>query len=395
MRAAAAVLPLLLAACSGVAISTDFEGASAGKVEKLGETEFVCHLPGQADHEGRNRQVTWYAFRIDGAKGREVTVHLTDLRGEYNYKPAQIAINGEAPPVVSSDGKSWRHLDALAFDKEKERATLKVTPDSDTLWVAHIELYTPARLDRFLAEIRGHADLKDEVFGKSVEGRDLHLLTITAPTAGEKKTVWLMCRQHAWETGTSFVGEGAIRFLLSDAGAPLRQKLVFKIFPMMDPDGCARGGVRFNRNGYDVNRNWDTADPAKPESVRLMPEICAAKKVLAAGPVDLFLTLHNQERGEWMSGSEAHKQVCDRFFARLSERTTFSPRGAPEGPKGKPDPGRMSVYEYVDLTLGKPGFLLEQGIAPSAKLGRLPTSKDRLEFGAQLIQAMADVVLGR
>ena len=87
-------------------------------------------------------------------------------------------------------------------------------------------------------------------------------LTITefaAESASPPPTVWLMCRQHAWETGTSFVGEGAIRYLLSDEAAPLRKSLVFKILPMMDPDGCARGGVRFNRNGYDLNRNWDLA----------------------------------------------------------------------------------------------------------------------------------------
>jgi hypothetical protein len=390
-------LPVALAACRGVSLSTDFEGASAGRIEKVGETEFVCHLPGQADHDGRNRQVTWYAFRIEGARGREVTVHLADLRGEYDYKPAAIAINGEAPPLQSADGRSWRHLDSLAFDQDKEVATLRVTPEGDSLLVAHLELYTPARLDRFLAEIGGHPDLKDEVIGKSVEGRDLHLLTITHPGSGEKKTVWLMCRQHAWESGTSFVGEGAIRFLLSPEGARLRDRIVFKIFPMMDPDGCARGGVRFNRNGYDLNRNWDTVDPANPETSRLMPEIAAAKRAFAAGPRgDLFLTLHNQERGEWLSGSETHAEVAERLFARLVGRTSFSPRGPrPEPPRGRSAPGRVTVYEYIDSMLGWPGFLLEQGIAPSPKLGRLPTSQDRSEFGAQLVNTMAEVILGR
>ena len=266
-------LPLLvlpLAACSGISIRTDFEGGSLGKVEQVSETSFRCAVAGQADQNGRNRQASWYSFRLDGAKGREVTVTLTDLRGEYNFKPGGLCVRDDTPPVISSDGKTWRHVgEKNAF--EKDEATFKVTPESDTLWIAHIEPYTASRLDRFLSEIRGSPHLKDEVFGKTVEGRDLHLLTITeAPGA---PVVWLMCRQHAWETGTSFVGEGAIRFLLSDAGRPLRQKLVFKILPMMDPDGCARGGVRFNRNGYDVNRNWDSADPENAESRRLMPEI--------------------------------------------------------------------------------------------------------------------------
>ncbi|HXX92297.1 MAG TPA: M14 family zinc carboxypeptidase, partial [Planctomycetota bacterium] len=212
-----------------------------------------------------------------------------------------------------------------------------------------------------------------------------------------KPVIWLMCRQHAWESGTSFAGEGAIRFLLSEEAKPLRDRVLFKIFPMLDPDGAAQGGIRFNRNGFDVNRNWDTADPASAESRRLMPEICAAKKaVIDSGRVSLLLTLHNQEADEWLSGSERHRELSERLFARLVERTTFNPSAqGPRPPKVKPEAGRATVYEYFDLELGKPAFILEQGIARSSKLGHLPTSKDRLEFGAQLARTMCEVVLER
>jgi zinc carboxypeptidase/carboxypeptidase M14-like protein len=365
-----------------------------GRVEARSETEFLCHLSGQADHEGRNRQVSWYFFRLDGARGREVTVTLTDLRGEYNYKPGGIPITDQSPPVVSTDGKTWRPLTTMTFDKAKEQATFHVTPETDSLWIAHIEPFTASRLDRLLAEIRGHPDLTDTVIGKSVEGRDLHLLTIATPKSAESRVVWLMCRQHAWESGTSFVGEGAIRFLLSKEAEHLRKQVTFKILPMMDPDGCAKGGVRFNRNGYDVNRNWDTADPGDPASRRLMPEICAAKQALVGA--SLFLTLHNQETDEWLSGSVKHKDLGERFFARLVEKTTFNPsRKGPRDPITKYDAGRASVYEYLEIERGLPAFILEQGIAFSSKLGHLPTSKDRLEFGAQLARVMAEVVLER
>ncbi len=388
-------LPLLflpLAACSGISIRTDFEGGSLGKVEQVSETSFRCAVAGQSDQNGRNRQASWYSFRIDGAKGREVTITLTDLRGEYNFKPGGLCVREDTPPVVSGDGKTWRHVgEKNAF--EKDEATFTVTPDSDTFWVAHIEPYTTSRLDRFLAEIRGAPHIKDEVIGKTVEGRDLHLLTITE--APGSPVVWLMCRQHAWETGTSFVGEGAIRFLLSEQGRALRQKVVFKILPMMDPDGCARGGVRFNRHGYDVNRNWDSADPENPESRRLMPEICAAKKAIV-GPWAVFLTLHNQESGEWLSGSEKHGAVAERLFTTLKEKSTFNPsEKGPRAPGTAYAPGRATVYEYLDREKGLPAFLMEQGITRSSKLGRLPTSQDRLEFGKQLIQVLADVALGR
>lgn len=386
-----ALLALLPAACTSVSISTDFEGGSLGPVEQLSETHFRCAVAGQADQDGRNRQASWYAFCIRGALGREVTVTLTGLRGEYNYKPAGLCIRDDTPPLVSGDWNSWHHLDKITL--EKDEATFRVTPDSDRFWVAHLEPYTESRLDTFLDEIQGRPSLRSDVFGTSVEGRRLHLLTITeAPSSAP--VIWLMCRQHAWESGTSFVGEGAIRFLLSEEAAPLRKALVFKILPMMDPDGCAHGGVRFNRHGYDINRNWDSADPENPEHRRLMPEICAAKKIIAGAP-GLFLTLHNQEQGEWLSGSEKHSVIADRLFAALRERTTFNPsEKGPRLPVGTPPYGRATVYEYLEGR-GMAAFLLEQGITRSSKLGRLPTSQDRLEFGRALIQVMADIALGK
>ncbi|HVE40953.1 MAG TPA: M14-type cytosolic carboxypeptidase [Planctomycetota bacterium] len=395
---ALALLVLPLAACSSSAISvtSDFEGGSLGKVQQVSATHFRCAVAGQADQDGRNRQASWYSFRLDGAKGREVTITLTELRGEYNYKPAGLCVRDDTPPLVSADGKTWRHLESISL--EKDEATFRLTAESDAVWIAHLEPYPTSRLERFLDEIRGAPHLKDEVIGKSVEGRDLHLLTITefaAESAAPPPTVWLMCRQHAWESGTSFVGEGAIRFLLSEDAAPLRRSLVFKILPMMDPDGCARGGVRFNRHGYDLNRNWDTADPENPEHRRLMPEICAAKKVIHAFS-GFFLTLHNQETGEWLSSSEKNRPIAERFFAALKEQTTFNPNEkGPRAPSAKPTPGRASVYEYLDGQRGMSAFLLEQGITRSSKLGHLPTSQDRLEFGRQLIRVMADVAMGK
>jgi hypothetical protein len=388
------VLPL--AACSTVAvsISTDFEGGQLGRIERVSETHFRCAVAGQADHDGRNRQASWYAFCVCGARGREVTITLTDLRGEYNYKPGNLCIREDTPPVVSSDGKTWRHLERILV--EGEEATFRVTPDSDHFWIAHIEPYTVSRLNTFLQGIRGRPGLTDQVFGKSVDGNDLHLLTIEGERASSEKRpeVWLMCRQHAWESGTSFVGEGAVQFLLSKEAEPLRSALTFKILPMMDPDGCAHGGVRFNRHGYDVNRNWDCADPDNPQSRRLMPEICAAKKTIGSAPA-LFLTLHNQETGEWLSGSVRHKEVADRLFAALVRKTTFDPvEKGPRAPAETYAPGRASVYEYLEAERDLPAFLLEQGITKGSKLGHLPTSQDRREFGRQLIQVLADVALG-
>jgi hypothetical protein len=384
---------LLLAA----AVHTDFEGGNLGKVERLSESHFRCHVQGESDQDKRNRQATWYFFRVDGAAGKALTIDMVDLPGEYNYRPNRGAITGETPPVYSYDRKTWKHFETTAYDREEPRLTLRITPTSDRLWIAHVPPYTNADLDRLLSEFAGHRHLRRKVIGKTVQGRDLLLLTVTNPVvaAAGKKVVWLMFRQHSWEAGSSWVGEGALRFLLSDdtAARRLRDRTIFQIFPLCDPDGVARGGVRFNAHGYDLNRNWDAADP------RRTPEIAAQRKAVldwvdAGRRLDLFLSLHNTETAEYLDGPPGaeHRALGERFFRLLRETTTFNPtrplrQAQPTTTAGKP--GRMTVNQglYQDRKL--PAFLMEQMIAFNRRLGRFPTVHDRLVFGRELVQAAA------
>jgi hypothetical protein len=385
----------LLAACATpVSIDTDFPGGSLGRIVRISDALFVCAVEGQADHEGRNRQKTWYAFRVLNAGGREVTVELTDLEGEYDYRPAAPAITDSIPPVASDDGTTWRHLETVSYDKERKRLTLRLRPSGPSFFVAHVEPY----VDYIPLVIPETPNLRMDTIGKSVQGRDLFLLTITNPLVADtgKKTVWLMFRQHAWESGSSFAGEGAVAWLHSEdpEARRLRESVIFKIFPMMDPDGCAKGGVRFNRNGYDLNRNWDTADPGNPKHRKLMPEICAAKQKMrdwldAGRKIDLFLTLHNTETGEYLDGAE----TAAKLNAILKETTTFDPTRDPR-PRPSAAPGRMSVDQFLGTAWGVPAFLMEQRVSFNGKLGRLPTSEDRRRFGAQLARALGRFALG-
>src|SRR5690606_5993768 len=105
--------------------------------------------------------------------------------------------------------------------------------------IATIPPYTHSRLRRLIEEIERAPHVRIETIGRSVHGRDLPLITVTnfeCPDAG-KKTVWLQSRQHAWESLTSFISEGAIRFIVSDdpAARALRDRCVFIFTPMLDP----------------------------------------------------------------------------------------------------------------------------------------------------------------
>ena len=80
------------------------------------------------------------------------------------------------------------------------------------------------------------------------------------------------------------------------------------------------------------------------------------------------------------------------MFSALQAETAFDPfEKGPRTPVATIAPGRYSVYEFLDRERSLPAFLLEQGVTAGKKLGHLPTSADRREFGRQLIQVLAKV----
>jgi len=380
-----------------VRFNTAFESASIGLIEKLGETEFRLHVRGQQDARGRNRQATWFYFRMDEVAGRELTLRFTAFKGEYNDKPAASPGGDWYRPVFSEDGEHWKHFESAAWVAASDELTLHVRPTGDTLWLAHIPPYPHSRLVRLLEEVARSPLARIEVIGKSVLGRDLPLVTVTnfARPESDKKIVWLQARQHAWECGTSFVVEGAMRFVLSDdpAAQALRDETVFIFVPMLNPDSVARGEVRFNANGFDPNRQWDEVDLRDNVWLKRNPEIWYVKKALLAQharrPIDLALNLHNTETGEYletMVDADPALVRMHRFFGALRETTSFDPaRPALTIFSSGPANTTNSIWREARV----PMMLMEQRIGPSRKLGRIVTTDDRLEFGRKLIALLA------
>ena len=388
-------LPGLLGAAAS--IHTDFEGGALGRIEKVSPTHFRLGARGESDQDGRNRQANWYCFRVDGAGRDELTFDIVDLPGEYNYKPNRGAITEDTPPFVSFDGTTWRHVSQFEYDAGEPRMRLRIMPHEGTFWVAHTPPYTNSNLEALRSQAARHRDFREEKIGKTLGKRNLVLWTITSGVPEKKPAVWLMFRQHSWESGSSWVGDAAVRELLQDESKELREKIVWKILPLCDPDGVARGGVRFNAKGFDLNRNWDVNDAGN------MPEItaqrAAVKQWLDAGNrVDLFFSLHNTETAEYLEGPPDKAKfgvLAARFAKALEDYTTFAPtrplsfaaETTTEGMKG-----RMTVIQGLYRDFGIPGFLMEQRISYNDRLGRLPEVADRQKFGSELVRAIAATV---
>ncbi|NWR58333.1 CBPC4 carboxypeptidase, partial [Bucorvus abyssinicus] len=127
---------------------------------------------------------------------------------------------------------------------------------------------------------------RQQMLCRTLGGNQCPLLTITAMPESRTRDnleqfcnrpyVFLMARVHPGETNASWVMKGTLEFLVSsDPIADLLRKcFIFKIVPMLNPDGVINGNHRCSLSGDDLNRQWLT-----PNS-QLHPTIYHAKGLL-------------------------------------------------------------------------------------------------------------------
>lgn len=204
--------------------------------------------------------------------------------------------------------------------KKKHYYTLSFTltfSDHDLVHVSHCYPYTYTDLQRYLAALDVDPDkekrrirLKREVLCTTLAGNPCDLLTITSmgtPEALKKRRgVIVSSRVHPGETNASWMMKGVIDFLMgpSPDAKKLRDAFVFKVIPMLNPDGVIVGNYRCSLAGLDLNRVWN--EPQK----KLHPTIHSLKS-LAKGfseerEVAMFIDLHGHSRkkGIFLYGAE-------------------------------------------------------------------------------------------
>jgi murein tripeptide amidase MpaA len=259
----------------------------SGAIEVLSVADLQdIQLKIRADNAAEFAQ--WFHFCLHGAAGQAVTLRFMNVsqcaypKGWEDYQV-----------VASHDRQNWFRVDTQ-FDGAV--MTVRTTPPTQAMYFAYFEPYSYEQHLDLLGSASASAYVQLERLGSSLDGRDMSVLHITDDASitplAEKKQVWLIARQHPGETMAEWFMEGCLERLLDvddSVSRALLERCVFHVVPNMNPDGAARGNLRTNAAGANLNREW--AEPSMERS----PEVFLVRQKMRAIGVDLCLDAHGDE----------------------------------------------------------------------------------------------------
>ena len=272
-----------------------FEGGNLRKATKISDFEYQLSLSGDTNSSSHTQ---WYYFAVTHMRaGQTVKFSLTNLT-----KPESLYKQSMQPLIYSTRKEQFEHItwhrggnevtyQANSLQKPDKSGyfrtlsfTYRFNYSEDKVYFAHCYpySYTDLRRDLAVTEVTAPPNtLRIEALCTSVTGNLCPLLTITnhvddlppwkpdkkplfrrfrpaKPVKTNKKTVILTGRVHPGESNTSFILKGLINFLISDTSEAnfLRKTFIFRIVPMLNPDGVIYGNTRCNILGLDLNRKW-------------------------------------------------------------------------------------------------------------------------------------------
>ncbi|XP_048523203.1 cytosolic carboxypeptidase 2 isoform X1 [Dendroctonus ponderosae] len=294
-----------------------FESGNLARAIRITPNYYELHL--RADLY-TNRHMQWFYFRVTNMKrnflyrfsitncSKESSLYNEGMRPlMYSKKDSQMHSIGWnrcgqnityfCNDNVTSEDPDQPQTYTLTF-------TVTFPHDDDEVYLAHCYPYTYSDLQEHLAEIRAHPVKQTystvRLLCRSLAGNDVYFITITSPQIpGEtkkKRAVVLTARVHPGETPSSWIMKGILDFLTGDSAPAkdLRDKFIFKIVPMLNPDGVIVGNNRCSLSAKDLNRQYRTVMRDAYPSIwytKLM-----VRRLLEECGVALYCDLHAHSR---------------------------------------------------------------------------------------------------
>ncbi|XP_049980263.1 cytosolic carboxypeptidase 2 isoform X1 [Alexandromys fortis] len=255
-----------------------FESGNLQKAVRVGVYEYELTLRTDLYTD---KHTQWFYFRVQNTR-KDVTYRFTIVN---LLKPKSLYAVGMKPLMYSQldaatynvgwrrEGQEIKYYKNNTGDGQQPfyclTWTLQFPHDQDTCFFAHFYPYTYTDLQCYLLSIANNPIqsqfCKLRALCRSLAGNTVYLLTITSPSrtpqeAATKKAVVLSARVHPGESNGSWIMRGFLDFILGNSpdAQLLRDIFVFKVIPMLNPDGVIVGNYRCSLAGRDLNRHYKT-----------------------------------------------------------------------------------------------------------------------------------------
>jgi hypothetical protein len=217
--------------------------------------------PDNDDNSLQSTFRTWYRQEFRGIDTAAIT--KIEVRGD-GWQGGEFVL-----PVYSYNGYNWHRLtrdEIFSQTGDSDRLfnyTIIKKFDKQQVSIARYYPYDTERLDKLEARHSFKKNCRVVQIGKSGMGRPIKMFILTDNSVpiNKKKAIWIHSRTHPSETGSSFMVEGLIDYILKkkkfgEVDIDLK-KLVFYIVPMLNIDGVAEGNGRVTPlKSIDLEREW-------------------------------------------------------------------------------------------------------------------------------------------
>jgi len=185
---------------------------------------------------------------------------------------------------------------------------------NDVCFFAMCYPYTYTDLRKYLYNLQindeTNINFRRERFCETLAGNEVDLVTVTEfGERGDRRLekrlgVVITARVHPGESNASWIMEGILKYLTSNTPSAkmLRKKFVFKIIPMLNPDGVINGNYRTSLAGVDLNRRWDNPDFELHPTVWKVKELVARFKKCRRVVLQCDIHGHSRKEGLFVYG---------------------------------------------------------------------------------------------
>ncbi|XP_072350338.1 cytosolic carboxypeptidase 2-like isoform X4 [Scyliorhinus torazame] len=310
-----------------------FESGNLQKVFKVGTYEYNLILRTDL-YTAKHTQ--WYYFQVQNMQ-EEVEYRFTIIN---LMKPTSLYNMGMKPLMYSTKDAElcqvgWRRVgnqikyyrNNYGNDKHQYYSltwTFEFPHVADTCYFAHCYPYTYSDLQDYLMDVANDPAkskfCKVRVLCRSLAGNMVYVLTVTSPSecpevAAAKKAVILTARVHPGETNSSWMMKGFLDCLLGNSvdAKLLRDTFLFKIVPMLNPDGVIVGNYRCSLSGQDLNRKYRSFLKETYPPVWYTRKLI--KRLMEERTVFLYCDLHghNRKQNIFMYGCQSRMRTVSSF----------------------------------------------------------------------------------